>query len=166
MRFRHLAGRYPTGVTVVSTMTGGGPHGTTVNSFTTVSLDPLSVLVCLKRGGRLLDQLEVTRRFCVSLLGEDQADLARWFAGPGRTRGEDSFAGVPWQPSPATGSPVLTGALGYFDCEVAKIVTEGAHDIVVGRVVDFAPLTDGPPLLFWRSRLGSADIFRKGADPS
>ncbi|MER5641440.1 flavin reductase family protein [Kitasatospora sp. NPDC002227] len=157
LAFRQVASRFPTGVTVVGTTVGGEPYGTTANSFTTVSTDPLTVLVCLKRTGRMSEYLAASGAFSVSLLGEDQTAAARWFADSSRPVGAESFAAVEWRRTLVTGNPVLAGGVGYFDCTVEQTVEVGDHTIVVGSVVDFAALADGLPLLFWRSRLGAPE---------
>ncbi|MER7519463.1 flavin reductase family protein [Streptomyces sp. NPDC126499] len=159
--FRRLASHFPTGVTVVATMMDGRPYGTTVNSFTTVSTDPLSVLVCLNRNGRLNRRLRASGHFSVSLLSEQQEHTARWFADSRRGEAADEFGGEEWHTAPRTGSPVLASAVGYFDCRVSQLVDAGTHDVVIGEVLDLGHLNDRPPLLFWRSKLGAVATFAR-----
>ncbi|GIG61322.1 monooxygenase [Longispora fulva] len=146
--FRRVAGRLPTGVTVVAVATDAGPQAMTVNSFTTVSLAPRLVLVCLRRGCRLGPQLTERGAFAVTVLGSHQHRLSAWFADPRRPVGAAAFEGVPWTPAPATGSPVLDGAVGYFDCVVREVRRVGDHDVVTGEVLAFDAAEGGEPLVF------------------
>ncbi|MEV3987628.1 flavin reductase family protein [Streptomyces sp. NPDC049837] len=151
--FRRTAGRFPTGVTVVSGIDGGRPHGTTVNAFATVSLDPLVIMVALGQRSRLRSRIVRSGAFAVSLLSARQTSDARWFADPARPDGEDAFAGRPWKPGPHSGAPVLLDAVGYFDCSVRATHSAGDHTVVLGDVEAFDVLSDEPPLLFHDSRL-------------
>jgi flavin reductase (DIM6/NTAB) family NADH-FMN oxidoreductase RutF len=151
-RFREAAGQFATGVTVVSTVTGGIPHAMTVNSFTSVSIDPLLVLVSLRNEAWTWRQVRRSGIFAVTVLGAHQEDEARWFAHPRRSVGASAFAGIGWRPAPVTGAPVLSDGIGYFDCEVRAIHPAGDHTLVVGDVRAFDILSDRPPLLFVRSR--------------
>jgi flavin reductase len=154
-RFRDAAGRFATGVTVVSTLAGGVPHAMTVNSFMSVSIDPLLVLVSLRNEAWTRRQIRRSGVFAVTMLGADQEGLARWFAHPQRPAGAKAFADVDWRPGPVTGAPVLPDGVGYFDCEVHATHSAGDHALVVGAVVAFDVLSDRPPLLFVRSRIGA-----------
>ncbi|MFI5866472.1 flavin reductase family protein [Streptomyces sp. NPDC051546] len=147
-RFRRTAGRFPTGVTVVTTLDQGRPHGTTVNSFTTVSMDPCLVLVALGRSSRLHDKILASSAFTVSVLSETQEDDARWFADPARPAGADAFTGRPWRPAPHSGAPILLDGVAYFDCAVEEARRAGDHTLLVGRVETFGVLSDGPALTF------------------
>lgn len=151
-RFRRVAGRYPTGVTVVSTVHSGQPHAMTVNSFVTVSLDPLLVLVSLGLHCRTYERVRASGVFAVTVLGADQQPTADWFAGSARGTGAEAFAGFPWRPAPYTGAPVLLGGVSYFDCAVLQIRPAGDHAVVLGAVHAFDTLSDGPPLMFVDSR--------------
>lgn len=153
-RFRDAAGRFATGVTVVSTLADGVPHAMTVNSFMSVSIEPLLVLVSLRNDARTRRHIHRSGVFAVTVLGADQESVARWFAHPQRPAGAMAFADVDWRPGPVTGAPVLPDGVGYFDCEVQATHSAGDHSLIVGAVVDFDVLADRAPLLFVRSRIG------------
>ena len=145
-RFRDVLGRFASGVTVVTSLSNDEPVGLTCQSFMSVSLDPPLVLFSPARTSRAWPLIQRTGRFCVNFLASDQAELSNTMA----SRGADKFAGVTWEPSPATGSPPLPGILGYVDCSVERVHEAGDHYVVIGRVLDLAR-TDvpGDPLLFF-----------------
>ncbi|UFQ19075.1 MULTISPECIES: flavin reductase family protein [Streptomyces] len=159
--FRRSAGRFPTGVTVLTCVRDGEPHGMTVNSFTTVSLDPLLVLAVLGTGSQTTGQLLAGDGFAVTVLSSRQEQTARSFADPSRARGGAAFSGVAHAPARRTGSPVLLDGIVYFDCAVESVHTAGDHTILVGAVQAFGPLSEEPALLFSRSRLGAEPDLRQ-----
>ncbi|OQM74235.1 flavin reductase [Manganibacter manganicus] len=131
---RDAFGAFLTGVTVVTTHDGNGlPVGFTANSFTSVSLDPPLLLVCLARTSRNFDTLTEAAGFAVNILSEGQKDISNTFARPV----EDRFAGLDWQPGPH-GAPVLANVAAWFDCALDKVVEGGDHVILLGRVKAFA----------------------------
>ncbi|HEU5160889.1 MAG TPA: flavin reductase family protein [Streptosporangiaceae bacterium] len=143
-------GTFATGVTVV-TVGGRIPHGMTANSFTSVSLHPPLVLVCIDR------QAIMHRRIClgffgISVLAADQERIARHFADLGRPLGEAQFAGIECVPGPLTGAPLITGAVAHFECELWRTCDGGDHTIVVGRLLSLDHATDVDGLLFVRGR--------------
>lgn len=140
-RFRAVMRRFPTAVTVVTTVLDGQPKGFTATAVSSVSVDPPQVLVCVNRQGRTHPLIARAGRFCVNLLTVEQEDLARVFA----SRAEDDpFAAVPHRPAD-TGSPIIEGALAYLDCTLAEEYTAGTHTIFVGEVVDCGA-QEGSPL--------------------
>ena len=149
-RFRQVLGHFCTGVTVITGMQEGEPLGLTVQSFTSVSLDPPLVALCPARASASWPLIGASGGFCANVLAEEQEALARVFA----TRGADKFAGVGWKPSPATGSPLLDDVLAWVDCRVESEHDGGDHVIVVGRVVDLGVSDGGGPLLFYRGGYG------------
>jgi flavin reductase (DIM6/NTAB) family NADH-FMN oxidoreductase RutF len=153
--FRRTAATFPTGVTVVSSTLSSVPVGMTVNAFTTVSLDPVLLLVCLHSRSRLLTFLRGSGGFAVTVLAEDQGPAARWFADRSRPTGAAAFTGLDVAPAPATGSPVLTGGVAYFDCLVHGVQAAGDHTIVTGAAQAFGRLSDKAPLLFHDGALGT-----------
>ena len=152
-RFRDVLGRFASGVTVVTTTSAGQPVGMTCQSFSSVSLDPPLVLFVPARTSRAWPLMQRSGRFCVNFLAADQADLSNTMA----SRGVDKFAGVGWRPSPATGSPLLDGALGYVDCAIHAVHEGGDHYVVIGRVLDLATVEDDEPLLFFQGEYRSTD---------
>lgn len=152
-RFRDVLGRFASGVTVVTTTSAGEPVGMTCQSFSSVSLDPPLVLFVPARTSRAWPLMQRSGRFCVNFLAADQTDLSDIMA----SRGVDKFADVPWRPSPATGSPVLEGALGYVDCAIHAVHEGGDHYVVIGRVLDLATVEDDAPLLFFQGKYRTTD---------
>lgn len=152
-RFRDVLGRFASGVTVVTSMSGGQPVGMTCQSFSSVSLDPPLVLFVPARTSRAWPLMQRSGKFAVNFLGADQAELSNTMA----SRGVDKFADVPWQPSPVTGSPVLDGGLGHVDCTVHAVHEAGDHYVVLGRVVGLGAGEDDEPLLFFQGQYRSTD---------
>ena len=146
-RFRDVLGRFCTGVTVVTSVSGDRPVGMTCQSFTSVSLDPPLVLFCPAKTSRAWPQMQRAGFFCVNLLSHDQLELSDAFA----RKGVDKFAGVTWRPS-ATGAPLLDGVLGWVDCTIYAVHEAGDHYVVIGRVMDLG-VEDAPhPLLFYQGQ--------------
>ena len=146
--FRQAMGSFPTGVTVVTVASGDGAmHGVTVNSFSSVSLDPMLVLVCLNETSRTVGLIERAGAFGVNVLSAGQRDISSWFANPDRPAGPAMFDGVPLEPG-VTGSPVLAGAAASFDCRLRQSYRAGDHLIVLGEVVALAHRPQLEPLIF------------------
>jgi flavin reductase (DIM6/NTAB) family NADH-FMN oxidoreductase RutF len=148
-RFRQVAGRFATGVTVVTTVGEGAVRGMTVNAFTSVSLDPLLVLVAVDRQASMHELIQRHGVFAVTVLSAGQEALSRYFASPGRAEGAAQFADVPCEAAPVTGSPVIQGGLGWLDCRVAAAHTAGDHSLFVGEVVAMGGPFPGDPLVFF-----------------
>ncbi|GAA3203394.1 flavin reductase [Actinocorallia longicatena] len=142
--FRSALGQWPTGVALVTTVSGDGWHGMTASSLTSVSLDPPLVLVCLDHRIHTHELVSAGGVFAVSVLGKDQAVLGQRFAG--RHQG-DRFADAPWRAGP-TGSPVLETALSWLDCRVVHAYPGGDHTIFVGEIVAAGTPRRTAPLLF------------------
>lgn len=147
-RFRDVLGRFASGVTVVTAMSGGEPVGMTCQSFSSVSLDPPLVLFIPARTSRAWPLMQRAGRFCVNFLADGQAELSNTMA----SRGTDKFAGVDWTPSAVTGSPTFAGALGHVDCTIHAVHEAGDHYVVIGRVVDLVAAEDADPLLFFQGK--------------
>jgi flavin reductase (DIM6/NTAB) family NADH-FMN oxidoreductase RutF len=127
---RDAFGAFLTGVTVVTTFNeDGAPIGFTANSFTSVSLDPPLLLVCLAKTSRNYAALTSARGFGINILAEDQKDVSNTFARPV----DDRFAAVDWQRGPF-GSPVFSDVAAWFDCSMHELVDAGDHVILLGRV--------------------------------
>jgi flavin reductase (DIM6/NTAB) family NADH-FMN oxidoreductase RutF len=149
-RFRQVIGRFPTGVTVVTAMSPDGPVGMTANAVTSLSLDPLLLLVCFDNGSRTLPLVRSSGRFGVNVLANDQAELARRFAG--KLPEIEKFAGVPY--SMDDGVPVIEGAHAWMGCDLRELLPGGDHTIGIGAVVA-AELGVGEPLVWYDGRYGS-----------
>lgn len=145
--FRLACGRFATGVGIATVLDAqGSPHGLTVSSFTSVSLDPPLVLICLGHAVTVIDAFRGARHFGINVLAAEQRGISERFA----RKGEDRFNGTPWTPG-VTGVPLLPGALAQIECAVEQRVTSGDHDIVIGRMVR-AVIGEGAPLVYFASR--------------
>lgn len=146
--FRDAMGCFATGVTVISTMSEDGRAvGVTVNSFSSVSLDPPLVLFCIDRKATNLATFENSGRFAVNVLCDDQQQLSNGFAG----NGDSLFETVEYRKSDF-GCPLLPGAIAFFECETEAIHDGGDHVIFVGRVRRIEQSDDGAPLLYFKGR--------------
>ncbi|ALC12898.1 alpha/beta fold hydrolase [Sphingopyxis sp. 113P3] len=146
--FRDALGCFATGVTVVTAMCpDGSPVGLTANSFTSVSLDPPLLLVCIANSAGSAPFLRDAERFAVNVLQIGQQPTSNRFAG----KGEDRFGLTPWEVG-EYGTPVLTGSLSSFECARDAVHDGGDHFILVGRVLKaiFEPRRD--PLLYFRGK--------------
>lgn len=142
--------RYATGVAVVATEHDGVRYGMTVNSLTSVSLDPVLLLFCCERDASLHEPVLAAGTWAVSVLSAAQQDVATWFATRGRP-GVDQFDGRSARPGGATGAPVLDGALAWFECRTWATYDGGDHTIVVGELLDLGCGSDAAALLYYRS---------------
>ncbi|MFJ9641251.1 flavin reductase family protein [Streptomyces sp. NPDC101178] len=149
--FRRVCGLFTTGVTVITAGTEGGEaEGTTVNSFTSVSLDPSLVLFCLHKESRMHAVIGRHGTFAVNFLAGSQQELARAFA----SRRPQGFHGVPHHFA-QDGPPVLSEALAHLTCSTVAVHSGGDHDIVVGEVLELAaPGSEQDPLIFFDGTLG------------
>jgi flavin reductase (DIM6/NTAB) family NADH-FMN oxidoreductase RutF len=146
--FRKAMGSFPTGVTVVTVAShDGNMHGMTVNSFSSVSLDPMLVLVCLNETSRGLGLIERAGAFVVNVLSAGQQDVSRWFADRHRPAGSIMFDGVPFEPG-ATGCPVLADATASFDCRLRQSHRAGDHVVILGEVIALVHRPHLEPLIF------------------
>ena len=150
LEFRAIIGNFATGVTVITAAAGDELQGMTANAFTSLSLDPLMVLICVDRASHTHRILEGGRAFTVNILADHQEDVSRLFAKKaapehGTLRGQDFRIGE-------TGAPVLKDCLAYLECRIADEFSGGDHTIFLGEVVDAAVVGEGGPLLFFRAK--------------
>jgi flavin reductase (DIM6/NTAB) family NADH-FMN oxidoreductase RutF len=143
---RHIMRQWATGVSLVTSIAEGFPHGMTVTSFTSVSLKPAIILVSLEKTTRTHRMVEQGKVFAVALLAEDQQELADRFAGRIADH-EDRFAGLTFT-SAASGAPIPAGSLAYLDCRVAATYSAGTHTLFLGEVLAGEVLRHAPPLLY------------------
>ena len=141
---RRALGAFATGVTIVTAVSQetGEPVGFTANSFTSVSLDPPLLLVCLAHTSRGYRVFREAEGFAVNVLAAEQEDTARRFA----STGVDKFGVTPWHAG-RQGAPLIEGCLATFDCAMHQRLTAGDHDILMGRVLGFSR-REGEALLF------------------
>ncbi|WP_425404683.1 flavin reductase family protein [Hwanghaeella sp.] len=147
--FRDACGHFATGVVVATCLDAqGAPAGVTVNSFTSVSLDPPLVLFCLDKGAYSRKVFANVERFAINMLSGGQQGLSTTFA---QSR-SDRFEGVSYTAGQA-GVPLLDGALCQLECIVEHRYPGGDHEIIVGRVTDLS--VDHPeerPLIYYKGR--------------
>ena len=149
---RRVVGRFATGVTVVSTRAGEVDHAMTVNSFTSVSLEPVLVLVCIDRTARFHAAVLASGTWGVSVLAAHQEAVSREFATRGRDRSEQ-FASVPVHAGRATGVALVDGALATLECRTVSTLEAGDHTVLVGEVLALdVPDETAEPLLFLEGR--------------
>jgi flavin reductase (DIM6/NTAB) family NADH-FMN oxidoreductase RutF len=144
--FRRCCAKFATGICVAGVVTADGvPHGLTVNSFTSVSLDPPMILICLNHASGVIDWFRQSEHFGISILEEAQQGISGQFA----QRGHDRFNGVAWHRG-ETGVPLLDNALGSMECRVSQMVRAGDHDVFIADVVR-ATTGSGRPLIYFDS---------------
>ena len=150
--FRRAMGRFTTGVTIITTRLGEDLHGMTANAVTSLSLDPLLVLVCVDKTADTHDILSKAGVFAVNILNKDQSEISDRFAKKefdGAHGLEDllhTFA--------VTGAPIIDGSLAYLDCRTVTEHHGGDHTIFIGEVLEAKELSDGEPLVFYRGKYG------------
>ena len=146
--FRRTVGLFPTGVTVVATESRGQIHAMTVSAFTSLSLDPLLVLVCLGKQTRMAELLDQEKNFSINILREDQRALSTYFARGWKEAKAPPFRFVPWE-----GRPRLEGCLAALGCVCSQKIEGGDHWIVIGEVTSMqVGLEPHHPLVFFTSR--------------
>jgi len=144
--FRRACAQWATGIAIVTVADRAQvPHGMTVNSFTSVSLEPPMILVCIDHRATILPLLTPGQEIAVNVLAEDQTELSSRFA----RKTEDRFENLDWT-SGQSGSPILTGTLAVFECAITESVTAGDHQIVIARV-HAVQFREGRPLLYFDS---------------
>ena len=146
--FRKVMGHFATGVTVVTTCDDQRRLGITVNAFSSLSLDPPLILVCIEKTSYLHQVMIRNGFFAVNLLGEDQRDLCTCFAGHSEAR--RNFCDTPSHTA-VTGAPVLDHALAWLDCRIVDVFPGGDHSIIVGHVEALGGVA-GRPLLYYRGK--------------
>ena len=145
-RFRRACSKFATGVAIVTAIDQEGrPHGMTVNSFTSVSLDPPMVLVCIDMRAAILPHLLAAESIGINLLTETQSALSVRFARPG----EDRFGAVEWYPG-ELGVPLIPDSLAVFECGVTRFVEAGDHHVLFAQV-RYAHWLDERPLVYFDS---------------
>ncbi|MEV7885264.1 flavin reductase family protein [Streptomyces sp. NPDC002817] len=158
---RNVCGMFVTGVTVITSGSGSHAAGTTVNSFTSVSLDPPLVLFCLHKASRLRAVVEESGAYTVNFLAGRQEPLAWAFAG----KHTANLDGVDHHYSTA-GVPVLSGAMAFLSCRLVNAVEGGDHTIFIGKVAELGVSSgESEPLIFFRGSMGSLEAEQRGTHP-
>ncbi len=148
---RRVAGTFATGVTAITTLVDGEPHGCAANAVTSLSLDPPLMLVCLARSSNTHASLTSSGAFAINIL--DHSAESRALCRSLARRSNDKFAGVAFKRG-KIGVPILAQAMSWLECEVADSHDSGDHTIFIGRVLA-AEDAERLPLLFFRGRFGS-----------
>lgn len=151
LHFRNAMRRVASSVTIVSSGRADAARGITVTAFSSLSVDPPAVLICVNRTSEIHRTILDTRAFCVNVLKSADEALAGRFAGREGVRGADRFLNRHWTQL-ITGSPALLEALAVFDCTVRDSIVSGTHSIFIGDVV---AVESGAP--------GQALVYREGA---
>lgn len=147
--FKEVMGNYPTGVTVVTTVDEKGqPIGLTVNSFASVSIDPLLILWSIDKRVSTYDSFIMTDKFAVHVLSGNQSDICSLFA----SKDIDRFKNCEWEYSD-TKLPIITGASGVLYCKTFKTIEAGDHTILIGEIFDIQSENTNP-LLYHRRNFG------------
>lgn len=148
-KFRQALGQFATGVAVMTARDGTGRGiGVTVNSFTSVSLDPPLVSFCLDRSALSFSTFTGVETFAVNILASDQQEVSQTFA---RSLGEDKFTGVICEVDDH-GAPLIKGCLAWLSCKRHTIVEAGDHVIILGEVYHLSLGHPGAPLLYFRGK--------------
>ncbi|MYV56851.1 flavin reductase family protein [Streptomyces sp. SID3212] len=145
---REAMSQFATGVIVLS-VGGEHVHGMTANAFSSVSLDPPTVLCCVSHNAVMHKVMLASRRFGISVLGAEQESLARHFADKNRPLGPAQFSGLDWRPGPITQAPLLHGAIAWLECELSDHYDSNDHSIFVGEVVNSDRSPNASGLLFF-----------------
>ena len=145
--FRAAVGAFATGVTVVTTRGEEHAYGMTANAFSSVSLDPPLILVCVISGSEGADHINRNGVFAVNILSAEQEPLSRYFASRDRPKGRDAFSEVGHRIG-ASGSPILAAAAAALDCRLHSAYEAGDHQIFIGEVLELEILDGHKPLVF------------------
>jgi flavin reductase (DIM6/NTAB) family NADH-FMN oxidoreductase RutF len=148
--FRKAMSRFATGVTVITTTLDGEMHGMTANAVTSLSLDPMLLLVCVDKNADSHDILSKAGVFAVNILSESQADLSNRFAKK-EFDGAHDMDDVPHSIA-ESGAPIIDGAIAYIDCRTITEHHGGDHTIFIGEVLDARELNGAAPLLFYTAK--------------
>jgi flavin reductase (NADH) len=151
--FKATMGVFPAAVSVVTALDGEGvPRGLTCSAVCSLSMDPPSMLICVNRRNKSLKAIKESAGFVVNLLRAGRRELSDLFASPS----PDKFGGTDWQPSPASGLPLLArDALAFVDCALRSEIHAGSHAVLIGQVREsgVAEPSEGP-LVYWRRNYG------------
>ena len=152
--FRKAMGAFATGVTIITVDLDDEVHGMTANAFTSVSLDPMLVLVCVDHSTRTHAHLHAKKRFGINVLCEDQMAISEYYARPERSHEHaEAEAGARFDRT-RHGTPMLHGALAFLECRLESVQEAGDHSIFIAEVEDVV-VREGDPLLFFRG------VYRK-----
>lgn len=156
-RYRELSDDITAAVAVVSAKRGNALHAVTVDSFLDVSYDPPTMAVSIYGGSRMMETLEMSDHYAISVLSSSQRDISERLGAPGQPL-YGALKGIDTFPAPHSGQPVLTDAIAWFELRTTEILEVATHSLVVGEVVSLGAGTDSnrsKPLLRWRKAYGT-----------
>ncbi|HEY8772047.1 MAG TPA: flavin reductase family protein [Candidatus Limnocylindria bacterium] len=148
---RAMMGRFATGVTVVAARHGPLLAGMTANAIASISLDPPLLMASINRKSETHVAIVGSHSFAVSVLGAEQRAIADCFALPTTAGKLQQFCDAPWHEA-ETGSPILEGAIAFFDCRLHESHPAGTHTIFIGEIVAAGYEEGGEPLIWFGSR--------------
>lgn len=163
-RMRSMMGRFATGVSVVAARNGPLLAGMTANAIASISIEPPLMMASINRRSETHAAVVGSHAFAISVLAAEQRPLADCFAQPTSAEKMKRFCDAPWHEA-ETGSPVLDGALAYFDCRVVDKQPAGTHTVFIGEVVAAGYREDGEPLLWFGSRYRSIATAEPDQEP-
>lgn len=150
--FRQVMGNFAAGVTVITTVGADKqPFGLTATAFTSLSLVPPLVLICIGKASETYPYFETAGIFGVNFLAASQQDISQRFA----SSGGDKFSGIEWHRG-SLGAPLLESTIGHLECRIVNCFDGGDHTIYVGEV-EAAASGDGNPLVYFRSAYGTVN---------
>ena len=144
--FKNVMANWASGVAVVTTETRGLLYGLTVSSFSSVSMSPPLVLVCLSSQNRMQLMIQDSQSFAISILGSDMEEASNYFASPGREP-TPGFVGIDGEWTDA-GRPVVRGAIAHIECKLHEAIPCGDHMIIVGEVLQARSADGASPLVY------------------
>ena len=153
--YRRAIGRFATGVTVATTFAGRHDHAMTANAVSSVSLEPVLMLLCVERDARWHDAVEESGVWGISVLGTGSRGIAEWLSTQGRPL-HGQLDRIPHHRGPGTGVALLDDALSTLECRTTAIHPAGDHSIVVGEVISVhTPTRTEAALVHFRGRFGA-----------
>lgn len=147
--------QFITGVTVVTTMDGDIPRGLAVNAFSSISLEPPTVMVCVQHTSSTHDVLFRASHLAINILSVDQLDVVATFA----SKASDKFATIAWEPGPYGGAPLLPGSSAQMEVEIRERLRASTHSVFICRVVH-AAVTENAPMIYSAGRFFDSTQLR------
>lgn len=147
--------QFITGVTVVTTMDGDTPKGLAVNAFSSISLEPPTVMVCVQHTSSTHDVLFRATHLAINILSVEQLDVVGTFA----SKSTDKFAALEWEPGPHGAAPLLPGSSAQMEVEIRERLRASTHSIFIGRVVH-AAVTDNAPMIYSAGKFFDSNELR------
>lgn len=148
--YRHVLSHFATGVTVITSSYRGQPLGFTVNSFCSVSLEPMLVSFCASNSSGTWPLIKAAGNFCVNILSENQREVCATFT----RKDADRFLQTSYRLS-VSGMPIIDGILAWIECSIGTVLPAGDHVIVLGQVHNLESVADGNPLVWSKGKFGT-----------